>query len=260
MVQIRELFCLHKKFLVYNLVNRNLKIKYRRSALGFFWTLLIPISQAAIYYLVFQKILKVQIEHYVPFILSGVMFWTFFSNTLSEGMESLLNNSALLTKIPIPLQTFPWVAALSHAVNLALATPVIALAMLVNGLPLTPAFLLVPVLLAQITIIAFSIGVVLSLVMVFFRDLRYVLALVLQVWMYATPVIFHESMIPDSLKWILWVNPIGLIFPSLHQIVLRGEAPDIATLAATTGWMIFSVLIAQWTLSASLKKGVAEWL
>jgi ABC-2 type transport system permease protein len=239
---------------------RNLKVKYRRSVLGFFWTLLIPISQSSIYYLVFLKILKVQIEHYVPFILSGVMFWTFFSNTLNEGMESLLNNSSLLTKIPVPLQTFPLVAALSHGINLGLAIPVVAGAMALDGLPLRPAFLMMPLLLGAILVISYSISLVFSLVMVFFRDLRYVLALLLQVWMYGTPVLYNEQMVPESFRWILWANPIGLIFPSIHDVVLRGVIPEFATLGGILGWTIASVLGAQWALKYSLRKGVIEWL
>lgn len=260
MHQLGELFCLHKKFLVYNLVMRNLKVKYRRSVLGFFWTLLIPISQAAIYYFVFQRIMKIQIENYVPFILSGVMFWVFFSNTLNEAMESLLNHSNLISKIPIPLQVFPWVASLSHGINLALAIPVIMLVVLLSGLPITPAFALIPLLLIEIVVIAFSMGLVLALLMVFFRDLRYVLALVLQVWMYATPVIFHERMIPESMRWILWANPIGQLFPAVHEIVLTGQVPAISTLGATVAWMLASVLIARLALSTAVKKGVCEWL
>jgi ABC-2 type transport system permease protein len=260
MVALRELFCLHKKFLVYNLVMRNLKVKYRRSALGFLWTLLIPISQAAIYYFVFQRIMKIQIESYVPFILSGVMFWVFFSNTLNEAMESLLNNSNLISKIPIPPQIFPWVASLSHGINLALAIPVIIAVTLLSGLAVTPAFALIPVLLIEIMVIAYSIGLILALVMVFFRDLRYVLALVLQVWMYATPVIFHERMIPESMRWILWANPIGQIFPALHEIVLTGQSPTPSLLAGTAVWMLASVIAARLTLSLAIKKGVCEWL
>jgi len=260
MLTVLELFSLHRKFLVYNLVMRNLKVKYRRSVLGFLWTLLIPLSQAAIYYIVFLKILRIQIEHYVPFILSGVMFWTFFANTLSEGMESLLINSSLLTKIPIPLQTFPWVAALSHGINLALAIPVIVIAMLLDGISLTPAFLLVPALLGGILVIAFGISLTFALVMVFFRDLRYVLALLLQVWMYATPVFYREQMIPESMRWILWANPIGLIFSSLHKVVLLGVPPPASELLGIFGWVLVSIIAAQWALLLGRRRGVVEWL
>ena len=260
MLNFWELFNLHRKFLVYNLVMRNLKVKYRRSALGFLWTLLVPMSQAAIYYVVFLKILKIQIAHYVPFILSGVLVWTFFSNTLTEAMESLLNNSNLLTKIPVPLQTFPWVAALSHAINLGLALPVIVLFMLLDGLPITPAFVLVLPILFATVIIAFAIGLTFALVMVFFRDLRYVLALVLQVWLYATPVFYNESMIPKKLEWMLWLNPIGLVFTSIHGIILDGRAPATTALLGVTGWTVVSILISRRALAFSLRRGVTEWL
>src|SRR3954453_19323172 len=84
-----DFFCLGKKFLVYNMVSRNLKIKYRRSVLGVFWTLLSPIAMTVVYYFVFKVILQVRMPHYLVFILSGVLPWTFFSQSLSEGMESI---------------------------------------------------------------------------------------------------------------------------------------------------------------------------
>jgi len=260
MVSFWHLFCLHKKFLVYNMVVRNLKIKYRRSMLGFLWTLLIPVSQAAIYYLVFQRIMKVQIDHYVPFILSGILFWVFLSNTLNESTESLLANCHLLSKIPIPLQTFPWVASLSHGLNLFLALPVIFAVMLLNGIPLRPINGLVFGFALEILIIAYSLGLILSVVMVYFRDLRYLLNLGLQLLMYGTPILYEEKMIPESFRWLLWINPVGTLFPSIHQVLIEGTWPQPSALLITLGWTVGLLLLAREVLSRALRKGVVEWL
>lgn len=257
---LREFFCLHKKFLLYNLILRNLKIKYRRSVLGFLWTLLIPISQAGIYYLVFQKILKVQIDHYIPFILSGVLFWGFFANTLTESMENLLLNYELITKIPIPLQAFAWVSSITHWINLILAIPVVAGVMLLNGIPLKLANGLIFLYAGEILLIAFSLGLILSLVMVFFRDLRYVLNLGLQLLMYGTPILYHERMVPEAFQWVLWVNPVGLIFPGIHTVLLEGSVPAPHLIWVPLAWTVALMVIAKAWLSVAIRRGVVEWL
>src|SRR5689334_7103760 len=96
-----DLFCLGKKFLVFNLVSRNLKLKYRRSVLGVFWTLLSPIAMGMVYYFIFKVILKVQMPYYLAFILSGVLPWTFFNQTILEGLESVVGSWSIVTKVPI---------------------------------------------------------------------------------------------------------------------------------------------------------------
>src|SRR3954471_24738544 len=93
-----DFFCFGKKFLVFNLVSRNLKIKYRRSVLGVFWTLLSPLAMAVIYYFVFRVVLNVRIDHYAVFILSGVLPWSFFGVTTLEGLDSILGNGSLISK------------------------------------------------------------------------------------------------------------------------------------------------------------------
>jgi ABC-type polysaccharide/polyol phosphate export permease len=131
-----DLFCVGKKFLVFNLVSRNLKIKYRRSILGIFWTLLSPVAMGFVYYFVFKVILKVQIPHYLAFILSGVLPWSFFAQTVLEGMESIVSNWSIVTKVPIPIQVFSYVNAVTNLTTLFLALPVFIGAAYFTDVPL----------------------------------------------------------------------------------------------------------------------------
>jgi len=134
-----DIFCLSKKFLVYNLVSRNLKVKYRRSVLGVLWTLAAPVAISVIYYFVFKVILKISIPHYPVFILAGVLFWNFFSMTVIESMESIVANWVIVTKIPIPLQVFPFSGAMTNLTTLLLALPVLWTVAAFSGVPITPA-------------------------------------------------------------------------------------------------------------------------
>ena len=129
-------FCYNKKFLIYNLVSKNLKVKYRRSYLGFFWTALTPISMALMYYFVFQVVLQLQMPQYLVFILVGILPWSFLNLTVLEGMEGVVGNVALLSKVPVPIQVFAFSGAVTNLINLFLSMPIFILASLWTGVAL----------------------------------------------------------------------------------------------------------------------------
>ncbi|MBY0316797.1 MAG: hypothetical protein K2Q26_14855, partial [Bdellovibrionales bacterium] len=116
---------LQKKFLIYNLVLRNIKLKYRSSFLGFFWTLLVPISNALIYIYVFKFVMKVNIPTYSTFIVSGILHWGLYLSTVSLGMESIVGNSPLIGKVPIPPRVFVFCEAFTGLINFVFALPVL---------------------------------------------------------------------------------------------------------------------------------------
>src|SRR5947208_2867717 len=98
-----EFFCWHRKNLLLNLVQRNFKIKYKGSALGYIWTLVIPFSQVMVFYFVYELIMKVPVPHYLAFIVTGIIPWVFFAGTIGESLESLVAGQNLLTHMPMPL-------------------------------------------------------------------------------------------------------------------------------------------------------------
>ncbi len=239
-----DFFCLRKKFLVFNLVSRNIKIRYRRSILGLFWTLVGPLSQALTFFLVFRIILNIQIPHYMVMILSGVLPWTFFSGTIIEGMESIVGNVGLVTKVPIPVQVFPIVVVTTNLVTLVLALPVLLGAAIVSHVPLSWSFLAIVPLFLILALIAYSISLLASILFVYFRDLRHLMAIAIQLLFYATPVIYEASMIPPQYRWLLYVNPVGNIFAALHQVMVRAEWPSLEQLGVSIAWALGLSIVA----------------
>ncbi len=221
-----DVFCTGKKFLVFNMVGRNLKVKYRRSILGLLWTLAHPISMTAIYFFVFKVVLKVQMPHYLVFVLSGVLTWGFFASTLSEGLEALVGNMGLLTKIPVPIQIFPFVGSVTNLITWLLSLPVLLGAAIWSGSALGVSILTLPYFLATLFVIAYSLSVILSMAFVYLRDLKHILSLVLQAWFYATPVIYNADMIPPRFQWILFLNPVAKIFTAIHGLFVDGRWPS----------------------------------
>jgi len=131
-----EFYCLHRKFLLFNLVIRNLKIRYRKSVLGFFWTLLVPAAMALVYYFVFSFVVRVNIDKYLLFVMVGLMPWMFISMAISTSTESLVINFNILSKVPIAYQAFPLAEVVSGMINFILSFVVlVALSLVYQNYP-----------------------------------------------------------------------------------------------------------------------------
>jgi ABC-type polysaccharide/polyol phosphate export permease len=254
-----DAFCLGKKFLVFNLVDRNLKIKYRRSFLGYFWTIFSPIMMSAIYYFVFKVVMHIEKPHYLAFILCGVLPWNFFTQTISESTESIVANQSLISKIPIPIHVFPYVVSITNFSTLFLSLPVIIGLSLYSGVELNLGMLWIIYFFSCILILSYSFGAILAILYVYMRDLKHAIGLIIQVWFYATPILYDSSMIPDKYKFIIFLNPVGSIFEGIHQSIL-GTNENIF-IHAMTG--LFWVLIGLFSLRltyTNLKRGLVEVL
>ena len=241
----RSFLCLDQKFLIYNMVGRTLKLRYRRSVLGYFWTLLVPLTNAAIYYFLFNVIFKVQIPDFAAFVVTGILVWSFFSGTLGEAMESILGNFSLLLQVNVPMNVFPLTTALSSLTTLMFALPVIFGVCLVTGVNLSwSAFMLLPYL-AMLFVQAYCIGYMLSIAVIYVRDLKQAMGLVMQVWMYGTPILYQSNLIPEKYLWVLFANPVGKIFTGIHNSLLRGAWPTAAEMAVPLAWtsLIFVVTL-----------------
>jgi len=238
-----DLFCVGKKFLVFNLVSRNLKAKYHRSVLGLFWTLLNPLATTLIFYFVFKMVLNVKVPHYLAFIISGMLPWSFFSQTIMEGMESIVGNHGLISKVPIQIQIFPFVGTVTNFITLVLALPIVIGTAILTDVNLGSSILLFPLYLSLLFLFTYCSATILAVLYVLLRDLRHVLGIVLQLWFYATPILYHESMIPKQYHWILYLNPIAFLFVDIHAILVQGTYPDLHHLPVTCAWVLLAICL-----------------
>ncbi len=254
-----DAFCLNKKFLVFNLVNRNLKIKYRRSFFGYFWTILAPVMISMIYYFVFKVVMNVNRPHYLPFILAGVLPWSFFSQSISEATESIVANQALISKIPIPIHVFPYVVSITNFSTLFFSLPVIFILGMVSGVQPSPNMLWAFYFFGCLLLLSYSVGAILAVFYVYLRDLRHAIGLALQVWLYATPIFYDSSMIPPKYHWILFLNPVGSIFEGIHMSMLGSEGALIPHVLASLAWVTIGLLSLRVTYTR-LRSGLVEVL
>jgi lipopolysaccharide transport system permease protein len=233
-----EFFCLHRKNLLYTLVARNLKVKYRGSVLGFFWTLLIPICQVAVFYFIYKVVLKIETPNYLAFIVSGIIPWLFFSTTVLESMESLVSAQNLLTQAPIPIQAFPASSVSTNFMNMIYSLPVLIAVILAAGISLKWVSLLALPMLIVLFLFTYSLAFILACWFVIFRDLRHVFGILIQLWIYLTPVFYAAHMVPERYRWILFLNPLSGFFVGFRNVLIDGVVPDVAIFNSFILWTI----------------------
>ncbi len=253
-MNIYEFMCLHRKFLVYNLILRNLKIRYRKSFFGMLWTVLIPAGSASIYYLVFEFVLKVKIDNYLLLILGGLIPWTFFSSSLSSSLEVIVANYGLLNKVPLPPNSLTIAEILTHFLNFALSLPIIAITFIFyQKIPTVYLIQFVPLTLLLL-IITYSIGLIFGLIYAFFRDFRYLFQLILQFWFYLTPVMYTQSMIPEKFQVFLHLNPVAMIFIGFQKSLVFDKWLTPFEWLSITSWTLFAFFTAKYQFQKHSKR------
>lgn len=254
-----DMFCPNHKFLLFNLVTRNLKLKYRKSILGIFWTMLGPGLSAIIYFLIFKFVMKVTIPNYLLFLLIGLLPWTFFVTSLNNGLESLVMNQSLLNKIPLPIHSLPLSETATGLINFTLSLPVLLIVALISNATLSVSALLFPYLMLLLFLQAYGYAILLGIYFVYLRDLRHVLVIIIQVWFYITPIIYEEKMIPAELSIIKFLNPVFFIFSGIHDVVVFNRWPPLETLAVATTWTCALFLFSYYLLRKN-QNTVVEYL
>ncbi|HXX57958.1 MAG TPA: ABC transporter permease [Thermodesulfovibrionales bacterium] len=238
----------YKEFLR-NLVIRDIKVRYKRSFLGFLWVMLNPLLMMLIMNMVFSGLFKVSTQNYTAYLLSGIILWNFFSQSTTTAVLSLLSNSNLIKKIYIPKSVFPLSVIVSAVINFLFSLIPLFLIFYLTGTPLSPFVYLVPVIILLSGIFSFGISLILSTLTVFFHDTKYIYDVLLLGWMYATPIFYPEAIIPEKYVFLLHMNPLyyfisafrGALYmdiPSFFTKLLYGSLFSIAAL--TVGWFLYS--------------------
>jgi homopolymeric O-antigen transport system permease protein len=202
--------------LLYFLTWRDVKVRYKQTALGAAWAVLQPFMTMVVFSLFFGRLAglgqKTGGVPYPIYVYAGLLPWTFFANSVSTSGSSLVGSSNLITKIYFPRLIVPLAAVGAGLVDLAVSFSVLLGLMLYYGTPLSWQLLLVPLLLAGTVMAAAGVGSLLAALTVAYRDFQYVVPFMLQLWMFVTPVIYPLSIVPVRWRWLLSVNPMsGLI-------------------------------------------------
>lgn len=213
-------------FLVRQLVARDFKRKYKRSMLGIFWSFLNPLLTMLVQYLVFSTIFNSSIDNFVVYLLSGIVLFNFFGESIGLGLSSIIDNAHLINKVYMPKEIYPLSRVLSSAINLGISLLPLLIVMLVTRVPFSRAMLLIPIGLALLLVFCLSMAMLLSTAMVFFRDTLFLWNVVSTLWMYLTPTFYPIDIIPASWLPVYKMNPMYQYITFLRSILLDGAAPS----------------------------------
>lgn len=212
LMNLRE-FWQHRE-LLYFLVLRELKARYKQTILGILWVILQPLLMTLVFTIFLGKLVQVKTgaTPYPLFLYAGLLPWIFFSNAVSSGSYSILASSQMITKVYLPRLIIPAAAVSVRLSDFLIASLVLILLMLYYGVLPGWQILLLPVLTAQITVLSLALSALLSALNVKFRDTGTMMPVILQVWMFASPIVYPRSLVPARWEWAYQINPLtGLI-------------------------------------------------
>jgi ABC-type polysaccharide/polyol phosphate export permease len=241
--------------LLWNLTLRELRTKYRRSFLGWFWSLLNPISTVVIYSLVFGKIFNASapvgensgISTYAIYLMCGILPWNFFGLVTNLGMNALVGNAGLVKKVAFQRQTLVLAQTIFSLVQFAIEISILFVVVSALGSPAWRYLWLLPILMILLAGFAAGIGLALSVIYVYFRDLSYLWAIFLQIWFFATPIIYSPELLkgkgPSWVEEAARINPMFGFTDSFRQVLYHGSMPQAWRLAELALVMLVSLTL-----------------
>lgn len=215
------------RYLLYELVVSDIKIKYRRSFLGILWSVLQPLMMMIVLTIVFSSLFKNDIEHFAVYVFTGRIVWDLYSQATSFALTSIMNNAGLIKKVYVPKYIFPISKGVSGLVNTGFSLVALFMVMIYTGVKIDYSILLLPLPILYLFFFSIGIGLIVSTYAVFFRDLGYLYELLLTAWMYFTPIFYPASIIPKEVKFIVDANPIVYFLQMFRDIVLYGHVPSL---------------------------------
>ena len=255
---IKEIYAYRE--MIFSMVRRDLRGRYKGSVLGFLWTFINPLLQLAVYTMVFSMIMRSDIEKYYLHLFVALIPWIFFASCLTSGAVSVLGEKNLVTKIYFPREVLPIAYTTSSFVNMLYCFVVVLAVVLISGIKFNPlAWLCLPIIMIVEYIMALGVAFLASSITVFFRDLQHILGIVAMAWQFLTPILYSIDIVPENMMPIFMLNPMTPIIIAYRDILYFGRVPELFTLLHA---LLFGVIILStgFMMFGQLKKRFAEEL
>jgi len=252
--QVREL--------VRTLAERDFRIRYKQAVLGFAWALLTPLALMVVFTVFFQRVAKVDTNGipYPLFAYLGLLPWTFFSGSVMQGGQSLVTNSQLVNKLYCPREVFPIASVMTAAIDTSIAVIPLGVLFVIAGFVPKVTTVWVPVLLVVQVAFTFGVTLFISAVLVFFRDLRHALPIILQLGLFATPVAYSLDVVPASLRVAYSaLNPLAPVIDGYRRAVLLGLPPNWQLLVPGAVTAVAALLLG-YVVFKRLEPGYADYV
>ncbi|MGX4583406.1 ABC transporter permease [Paenibacillus chitinolyticus] len=221
---------IHRKYILNNAITE-LKFRYAGSTMGIVWNFLNPLFQILVYTFIFTNVMIAKIPGlnntmgFAIYLCAGLLAWTAFSESINRGGGAYIENANLLKKLPIPEHVFVAKVVVSAAFNGVLSYLILFIFILFSGEPLSIKWLLVPIILLLLFIFAFGISLIISFFNVLFKDTSQIVSILLNIWMWLTPIVYTRAIIPEAFQNVFNFNPIYPFIEALHQTIVYKEYP-----------------------------------
>lgn len=227
--------------MIYNLVARDLKVKYKGSTLGFLWSLLNPLLMLVVYTVAFKYVIKLRVPNFTIFLFSALLPWTFLSSALSMGVTSISENSNLVKKVYFPREVLPLSIVLVNLFHFVLTFVVLIPALLFFKVTIGFSFLFLVVIIFFQSLFVMGLTFIAAAMNVYYRDVKHFLEVLLQLWFWVTPIIWAIDMIPEKFRDYAYLNPFTSYVKAYRDIILDNRLPGplTLTLVAALGIAVF---------------------
>lgn len=256
MKHLKELYDYRE--MVFSLVKKDLRGRYKGSVLGFLWTFINPLLQLMVFTLVFSVIMKAGYDQYYLFLFVALVPWMFFASSVQDGSTAIIREKDMVKKIYFPREVMPIATVTSGFVNMLLTFIVIFIVLIISGKGINPvALLCLPFVMIVEYILCLGIAMIVAALTVYFRDLQYILGIFTMALQYMTPVMYGSEMVPDWAMPIFQANPMTPIIEMYRQILYYKEVPEMLSLLYVLALGIIFIVFGFFCFN-KLQKGFAE--
>jgi len=209
--------------LVISLTQKELKVRYKRSFLGYLWSIANPLALALVFFIAFKIFMKIPIENYTLFLISGLFPWQWFSNSVNSSAMVFVGNASLIKKVNFQREVLVIAAVLNDMLHFILSIPVIVVFIFLYGMkPSLSWFIGIPLLLIIQFIITFGFSIAISSINLFFRDIERIVLIFTTLLFYTTPIIYSEDMVPAGYKKLILLNPLSVLMVNWRNLFMNG--------------------------------------
>jgi len=242
---VRQLFgeIQRHRELIWALALKELRVRYKRSALGFLWALLNPLLMMIILTVVFSTVMRIAVHEYAVFLISALLPFTFFSQALAYSVESIVTNGDLLKRIRVGKAVFPVAAVLSNVINFVFSLVPLVLVLLVLRFPFHWTWIYLPVPLLALILFTLGCGFFCAAANVFFRDVAHIVQIVLSALFYVSPIIYSLEFLPERYHTYFRLNPLLYILSGFRLAIYYGQLPGLGLVAMSLGCGVAALAI-----------------
>ena len=238
-------------------VQKEIRGKYKGSFLGVLWSFLNPLLMVLVYALVFPYIMRMNVPNYLVYLITGVIPWNFFTTCITTDCNCVWINGGIIKKVYFPREILPISVVVAGLINFLISCVIVLIFTVFGGIGISIQLLWLPLIAIIQSALSLGLLFVLSAINVYVRDIEYLVAFLLNLLFYATPILYTASMFPSKVRWILYLNPMSTIVDAYRSIFYYKVMPNLASLALV-GILSFIILIIGYIIFRKLEKGFAE--